>query len=89
MRTSSDFGFCPIECTKKVKSIHKHGSPEKYDIPKELMNLLPDVKAVEGDNSTERKLLENYSNNRFIPDNIQAFNQILNTPGIEYLGTVE
>ena len=90
MRTSSDFGLCPIQYIKKVKSIHQFSYQDNYDIPEAMKNVLRDVN--EDKLSDEPKEKDHYRELQmgyFVPDNIQAFSEIINTPGIEYLGTAE
>ena len=90
MRTSSDFGLCPIEYTKKVKSIHQFSNQDNYDIPEELKNVLRNVNdEKQSGNPKEKDYYRELQMKYFVPDNIQAFSEIINTPGIEYLGTVE
>lgn len=93
MRTSSDFGLCPIEYAKKVTSIHRFGDQHNYDLS-ELQEKLKvnrfqsDVEKVENDdflNRSDRRIRSAY----YIPDNVRIFNEILNTPGLKYLGSVE
>ena len=93
MRTSSDFGLCPIEYVKKVKSIHQFGDQEKYDLSElqeklKVNRMQNDVEKVESDdflNRSDRRITSAY----YIPDNVRIFNEILNTSGLKYLGSVE
>ena len=93
MRTSSDFGLCPIEYAKKVKSIHQLGAQQNYDLSQlqEKLNInrkQNDIPKDENDdflNHSDRKIRSAY----YISDNVQIFDEILKTPGLKYLGPVE
>ena len=93
MRTSSDFGLCPIEYAKKVKSIHQLGAQQNYDLSEwqEKLNVnrkQNDIPKDENDdflNHSDRKIRSAY----YIADNVQIFDEILKTPGLKYLGPVE
>ena len=93
MRTSSDFGLCPIEYVKKVTSIHHFGDQQSYDLSElqeklKVNRMQSDVQKVENDdfsNHSARRLQSAY----YIPDNVRIFNEILNTSGLKYLGSVE
>lgn len=89
MRTSSDFGLCPIEYAKKVTSIHKFGDQQNYDLSDlqeklKVNRLQSDDQKVENDdflNRSDRRIQSAY----YIPDNVRIFNDILNTSDLKYL----
>ena len=93
MRTSSDFGLCPIEYAKKVTSIHKFGDQQNYDLSElqeklKVNRLQSDDQKVENDdflNRSDRRIQSAY----YIPDNVRIFNDILNTSDLKYLGSIE
>jgi len=93
MRTSSDFGLCPIEYTKKVKSIHRFSDQQKYDLSEAHEKLKLKTEQIEipketSDNlfnDSAKKITFSIDSSYYIPDNVSIFNEILNLPGIKYL----